>query len=173
MSSKANNGQARPTGQIRPIMVKPSITQARIKVSWISKWPSYGAYLASDSIIFKTMFPSPKWILGLLFTTVVKKAAAYVMYFNKITNQITILTRLSHTKCYSLMNMRQLQILFNWARTWHRIVCWFLCFYHFLHDVIIKLFCRSKQNNFMVTSLITGKNTEINKQSYVKFWLIE
>ena len=125
MSSKANNGQARPTGQIRPIMVKPSITQARIKVSWISKWPSYGAYLASDSIIFKTMFPSPKWILGLLFTTVVKKAAAYVMYFNKITNQITILTRLSHTKCYSLMNMRQLQILFNWAKTWHRIVCWF------------------------------------------------
>ena len=32
---------------------------------------------------------------------------------------------------------------------------------------IIKLFCQSKQNNFMITSC---KNTEINKQSYVKFW---
>ena len=28
----------------------------------------------------------------------------------------------------------------------------FPCFYQFLHDVIIKLFCRSKQNNFMITS---------------------
>ena len=46
--------------------------------------------------------------------------------------------------------------------------CVFTCFYQFLHDVIIKLFCRSKQNNFMITSC---KNTEINKQSDVKFWL--
>ena len=29
---------------------------------------------------------------------------------------------------YSLMNMRQLHILFNSAKTWHVIVCWFLCF---------------------------------------------
>ena len=27
--------------------------------------------------------------------------------------------------------------------------CEFTCFYQFLHDVLIKLFCRSKQNNFM------------------------
>ena len=33
---------------------------------------------------------------------------------------------------YSLMNMRQLHILFNKAKTWHRIVCWFLCIYLFL-----------------------------------------
>ena len=26
---------------------------------------------------------------------------------------------------YSLINMRQLQILFNQTKTWHRIVCWF------------------------------------------------
>ena len=38
--------------------------------------------------------------------------------------------------CYSLMNMRQIHILFNEAKTWNRIVCWFLCFYQFLHDVI-------------------------------------
>ena len=25
------------------------------------------------------------------------------------------------------------------------------CFYQFLHDVIIVLFCRSKQNNFVIT----------------------
>ena len=30
--------------------------------------------------------------------------------------------------------------------------CIFTCFYQFLHDVIIILFCRSKQNNFMITS---------------------
>ena len=29
---------------------------------------------------------------------------------------------------YSLMNMRQLHILFNSAETWQVIVCWFLCF---------------------------------------------
>ena len=29
---------------------------------------------------------------------------------------------------YSLMNMRQLHILFNSAKTWRVIVCWFLCF---------------------------------------------
>jgi len=28
----------------------------------------------------------------------------------------------------------------------------FARFYQLLHDVIIKLFCRSKQNNFMITS---------------------
>ena len=45
----------------------------------------------------------------------------------------------------------------------------------FLHDVIIKLFCRSKQNNFMIISCKngykTGKFSKINKQSDVKFWL--
>ena len=30
--------------------------------------------------------------------------------------------------------------------------CVFPCFYQFLHDLIIKLFCRSKQNNFMIRS---------------------
>ena len=28
----------------------------------------------------------------------------------------------------------------------------FTCFYQFLHDLIIKLFCRSKQNNYLITS---------------------
>ena len=30
--------------------------------------------------------------------------------------------------------------------------CVFTCFYQFLHDVIIKLFCFDLQNNFMITS---------------------
>ena len=33
---------------------------------------------------------------------------------------------------YSLMNIRQLHSLFNHAKTWHGIVCWFLCIYLFL-----------------------------------------
>ena len=48
---------------------------------------------------------------------------------------------------YSLMNMKKLHISFTEAKTWHQIVCWFLCiylFYQFLHDLLIKLFCRSK-----------------------------
>ena len=54
--------------------------------------------------------------------------------------------------------------------------CVFTCYYHFLHDLIIKLFCRPKQNNFMITSgmqklVKTGKYTEINKQSDFKVWL--
>ena len=35
--------------------------------------------------------------------------------------------------CYSIFPY------FLQLRTWHRIVCWFLCFDKFLHDVIIKL----------------------------------
>jgi hypothetical protein len=53
--------------------------------------------------------------------------------------------------------------------------CVFTCFYQFLHDVLIKLFCFGMQNNFVSTScknpVKTGKYTEINKQSNVKFWL--
>ena len=30
---------------------------------------------------------------------------------------------------YSIINMRHLQILLNQAKTWHWIVCWFLCIY--------------------------------------------
>ena len=70
---------------------------------------------------------------------------------------------------------------FNQAKTWHRIVCWFLCIYLFLpvlHDVIIKLLCRSKTKQFyhhimqkLVKTGKTGKNTEINKQCDVKVWL--
>ena len=59
---------------------------------------------------------------------------------------------------YSVINMRQLQILFNQTKICHRIVCFFSCFYQFLQDVIIKLFCKSKQNNFWSHHARTGKN---------------
>ena len=39
--------------------------------------------------------------------------------------------------CYSLMNF-----LFNQTKTWHPIVCWFLCFYPFLPVFSRKLFWR-------------------------------
>ena len=45
---------------------------------------------------------------------------------------------------YSLMNMRQLHILFNLAKTWHVIVCWFLCFPLNLPELNLKLFWTSE-----------------------------
>ena len=53
---------------------------------------------------------------------------------------------------YSLMNMRQLHILFNSAKTWHVIVCWFLCFAPNLPELNLKLFWTSEQNNFRFSS---------------------
>ena len=51
-----------------------------------------------------------------------------------------------------LMNMRELHILLNSAKTWHVIVCWFLCFSPNLPELIIKFFCFDVQNNFMISS---------------------
>ena len=65
--------------------------------------------------------------------------------------------------------MRQLHILFNKPKFdigWFVDFCIFNSFYRFLHDVLIKIFCRSKQE-----LVKTGRCTEINKQSHVKFWL--
>ena len=44
------------------------------------------------------------------------------------------------------MNMRQFHILFNSAKTWHVIVCWFLCFPPNLPELNLKLFCSDVQN---------------------------
>ena len=41
---------------------------------------------------------------------------------------------------YSLMNMRQLHILLNSAKTWHVLGCWFLCFPLNLPELDLKLF---------------------------------
>ena len=53
---------------------------------------------------------------------------------------------------YSLINMRQLHILFNSAKTWHVIVCWFLCFALNLPELSLKLFFSDVQNNFKLSS---------------------
>ena len=50
------------------------------------------------------------------------------------------------------MNMRQFYILFNSAKTWHVIVCWFLCFPPNLPELNLKLFCSDVQNNFRFSS---------------------
>ena len=71
---------------------------------------------------------------------------------------------------YSLMNMRQLHILFNSAKTWHVIVCWFLCFPPNLPVLNLKLICSDVQNNFRFSSgKFGGKHR--NQQSHVKFWM--
>ena len=46
--------------------------------------------------------------------------------------------------------------------------CWFLCFPLNLPELNLELFWASEQNNFRHG---LGENTEINKQSHVKFWL--
>ena len=48
--------------------------------------------------------------------------------------------------------MRQLHILFNSAKTWHVIVCWFLCYAPNLPELNPKLFCSDVQNNFRFSS---------------------
>ena len=48
--------------------------------------------------------------------------------------------------------MRQLHILFNSAKTWHVIVCWFLCFALNLPELSLKLFWTSVENNFRLSS---------------------
>ena len=74
--------------------------------------------------------------------------------------------------------MRQLHILFNKAKTWHRIVCWFLCIYLFLlvfawcaHKIVLQIKTKQYYEHIMQKLVKTGKYTEINKQSHVKFWL--
>ena len=48
--------------------------------------------------------------------------------------------------------MRQLHTLFNSAKTWHVIACWFLCFPPNLPELNLKLFWTSEQNNFRFSS---------------------
>ena len=59
---------------------------------------------------------------------------------------------LLHFDPYSRMNMRQLHILFNSAKTWNVIVCWFLCFTLNLPELNLRLFCSYVQNNFRFSS---------------------
>ena len=76
-------------------------------------------------------------------------------------------------KEYSLMNMRQLHILFNSAKTWHVIVCWFLCFSPNLPELNPKLFCSDVQNNFRFSSgKFRAKHRNRNHQTITcHFWL--
>jgi hypothetical protein len=61
-------------------------------------------------------------------------------------NCIPLHEKIFDSVAYSLMNMRQLHILFNEAKTWHGIVCWFLCIYLFLpvfawcdHKIVLQI----------------------------------
>ena len=48
--------------------------------------------------------------------------------------------------------------------------CWFICFNQFLHNMLIKS-AEQFYEHIMQKPVKTGKYTEINKQSLVKFWL--
>ena len=63
-------------------------------------------------------------------------------------------------------------------KNWHRITCWFLCFYQFLpvfawydHNIVQQIKTIQSYDLIMPKLVKTGKNTEFNKQSDVKFWL--
>ena len=79
---------------------------------------------------------------------------------------------------YSLINMRQLEILFYQAETWHRIVCWFSWISLFLpvlgwcdHKVVLFWYAEQFYDHIIQELVETGKFSQINKQSNVKFWL--
>ena len=75
---------------------------------------------------------------------------------------------------YSLINMRQLQILFNHTKTWHPIICWFIWIYLFLlvlawcvHKIVSQIKTKQFYDHKMQELVKTGK---FNKQSHTKFW---
>jgi hypothetical protein len=74
--------------------------------------------------------------------------------------------------------MRHFHIFLDYAITWHRIVFWFLCIYLFLpvfawcdHKIVLFWSAEQLYNHIIQNLVKTGINTEINKQSNVKFWL--
>ena len=73
------------------------------------------------------------------------------IYMNLFSSKVA--TKIKYT--YSLINMRQLQILFSKPKLDMRLfvdLAEFTCFYQFLHELLIKLFCFDLQNNLMSSS---------------------
>ena len=65
---------------------------------------------------------------------------------------------------YSLINMRQLQILFNYTKTWHGIDCWFSWIYLFLpvlawcdHKIVPQIKTKQSYDHNMQEVVKTGK----------------
>ena len=65
---------------------------------------------------------------------------------------------------YSLINMRRLQILFNYPKTWHRIVCWFSWICLFLpvlawcdHNIVLQNKTKQFYDHIMQELVKTGK----------------
>ena len=74
---------------------------------------------------------------------------------------------------YRLMYMRQLHILFNETKTWHRIVCWFLWFYLFLpvfawcdHKIVLQIITKQFYDHTMQKLIKTGKYTNNPMSSF-------
>ena len=87
-----------------------------------------------------------------IFSKVTFCILKYPQYF---TRKFMDINTWAVSKCstfYSLMDMRQLHILFNSAKTWHVLGCWFLCFPLNLPELNLKLFWTSDQNNLRFSS---------------------
>ena len=85
---------------------------------------------------------------------------------------------LNSTLTYSLMNMRQLHIFFqlsqNLTSDCQLIMCIYLflpAFAWFAHKIVLQIKTKQFDEHIMQKLVRTGKFTEINKQSHVKFWL--
>ena len=66
----------------------------------------------------------------------------------------------------------------NFIQLSQNLTCWFLCFYLFLpvfawsdHEIVLFWYAEQFYDHIMQKLVKTGKNTEINKQSDVKFCL--
>ena len=70
---------------------------------------------------------------------------------------------------YSLSNMRQLYIFFNSGKTWRLIVCWFLCFYKFLHIFT----CCEPKIVFLLNQVKTGKTQKSTHNQSSRFGSID
>ena len=72
---------------------------------------------------------------------------------------------------YSIMNMRQLHILFNSAKTLLVIVCLFMCFSQIYLSWTKNCFEHQNRTILGLAQVNSGEKTDINKQSLVKFWM--
>ena len=95
---------------------------------------------------------------------VIRKSLIFCYRLVSIKKYLIIYKYIRFIERYSLINMRQLQILFNWTKTWHRIVCWFSWIYLYLpapawcdHKIVLQIKTQQFYDHIMQVLVKTGK----------------
>ena len=110
-------------------------------------------------------------VFGLSITRTVKNLASFWKLGNgkRSSKGSSLITY----ACTALMNKRQLHILFNSAKTWLVIVCWFLYLVLNLPELSLKLFRTPERNNFRFNSdkflgkhRVTGEKCQFFKKRW-------